>query len=60
MRTEFGRPKRWSWRDRRLITYIELRDLWIGVFVSRDAVYVVPFPCVVFRWARVRDGGDHG
>lgn len=52
MRTEFFRPKRCSWRDRRLICYIELRDLWIGTYITRDAIYIVPFPTVVFRWNR--------
>jgi hypothetical protein len=52
MRTQFGRPKRGTWRDRRLLVYVELRDMWVGAYVARDAVYVVPIPCVVFRWTR--------
>jgi len=56
MRTQFLRPRRGSWRDRRLLVYIELRDLWIGAFVARDAVYVVPLPGLVFRWDRALPG----
>jgi hypothetical protein len=37
---------------RRTETYIEWRDLWIGVFVSQDAVYICPVPTVVIRIGR--------
>lgn len=37
---------------RRLRVYIEPRDLWIGVYVARDAVYVCPLPTIVIRWRR--------
>lgn len=30
----------------------EPRDLWIGAYVARDAVYVALVPTLVFRWAR--------
>lgn len=36
----------------RLATYIEWRDLWVGVFVAADAVYVCPLPTLVLRWTR--------
>jgi hypothetical protein len=32
--------------------YMDQRDLWIGVYVSPDAIYVCPLPCIVFRWQR--------
>jgi hypothetical protein len=32
--------------------YIEPRDIWIGVYVAKDAVYVCPLPMVVIRYAR--------
>jgi hypothetical protein len=31
---------------------LNLRDLWVGVFVDPLAVYVCPLPCVVLRWSR--------
>lgn len=37
---------------RRLAVYIEPRDIWVGVYVARGAVYVCPVPCLVFRWRR--------
>jgi len=36
----------------RLAVYIEPRDIWVGVYVAHDAVYVCPLPLLVFRWAR--------
>ena len=41
-------------RVRRLSLYLEPRDLWIGVFVSPQAVYVCPVPCCVVKWDRGR------
>jgi hypothetical protein len=38
--------------DRRLRIYLEPRDIWVGVYVAPQAVYVCPIPCLVFRWAR--------
>ena len=32
--------------------YIDLRDWWIGVYVSDRAVYICPLPCVVIRIMR--------
>lgn len=37
---------------RRVSIYIEPRDLWIGVYVSEQAVYVCPLPCLVIKIAR--------
>jgi hypothetical protein len=37
---------------RRLKVYVEPRDLWVGLYISNDAVYVCPLPCVVIRWRR--------
>jgi hypothetical protein len=34
----------------RLAIYFEKRDLWVGVYVAPDALYVCPLPCLVFRW----------
>lgn len=43
------------WRPlRRLAVYVEPRDVWVGVFISPDAVYVCPAPCLVLRWTRSR------
>lgn len=36
----------------RLSLYLEPRDMWVGCYVARDAVYVCPVPCVVVRWQR--------
>jgi hypothetical protein len=36
----------------RLRFYIEPRDIWVGVYVARDAVYVCPLPLVVIRYRR--------
>lgn len=38
----------------RLQVYLEPRDLWIGVYVAEDAIYVCPLPLLVFRWTRRR------
>lgn len=32
--------------------YLEPRDAWVGVYVARDAIYVLLVPFLVFRWAR--------
>ncbi len=32
--------------------YVEPRDLWVGVFVGPDAVYICPLPCLVLRMTR--------
>lgn len=39
-----------AWVRGRLSVYWEPRDLWVGVYVARDAVYVCPVPTVVLRW----------
>ncbi|WP_188197276.1 hypothetical protein [Nonomuraea sp. SYSU D8015] len=36
----------------RLAVYIEPRDLWVGAYIAPAAVYVLPFPTLVFRWTR--------
>lgn len=36
----------------RLQVYLEPRDLWVGVYVAKDAIYVCPLPLLVFRWTR--------
>lgn len=38
----------------RLQVYVEPRDVWVGVYVAKSAVYVCPAPMVVVRWARRR------
>lgn len=38
----------------RLAVLFEPRDLWVGVYVGRSAVFVCPLPCLVIRW---RKGG---
>jgi hypothetical protein len=37
---------------RRVQLYIEPRDVWMGVYIAPDAVYVCPLPLVVVRVAR--------
>lgn len=36
----------------RVQLYIEPRDIWIGVYVAPNAIYVCPLPLVVIRWDR--------
>ena len=36
----------------RLQVYVEPRDLWIGLYVARYAIYVCLLPLLVFRWTR--------
>lgn len=36
----------------RVALYIEPRDVWVGCYISPDAVYVCPVPCCVIRWTR--------
>lgn len=31
---------------------LEWRDIWVGVYVGKDAVYVCLIPCVVLKWCR--------
>ena len=45
---------------RRLTVSLAWYDLWIGVFVSRDAVYVCPLPCVLFKYRRQTRGKRGG
>mgnify|MGYP003396383010 CR=1 FL=1 len=33
--------------------YIEPRDIWVGVYVAPDAVYVCLLPCVVIKIRRM-------
>jgi hypothetical protein len=36
----------------RLSAYIEPRDIWVGVYVAPNAVYVCPLPLLVLKWER--------
>ena len=36
----------------RLSVYVELRDVWVGAYIARDAIYVCPLPLLVLRWDR--------
>jgi hypothetical protein len=38
--------------------YVELRDVWVGVFVDHHAIYVCPLPCLVVRWRRTAGGAS--
>jgi hypothetical protein len=38
---------------RRLRIYFYWRDLWLGVYVAPDAIYVCPLPTLVIRWQRM-------
>jgi len=55
-RAELGRKRRRRagrrWQLGRLAAYLEPRDVWVGVYVAEQAVYVCPLPCVVVRWSR--------
>ena len=42
----------------RLAVYLEPRDVWVGLYVAPDALYVCPLPLLVLRWAR-RSVGTH-
>lgn len=46
-RTEFFRDRQ---RHRRVQVYVELRDLWVGAYISPDAVYL----CALGLVLRVR------
>lgn len=35
-----------------LEVHLDTRDLWVGVFVDTNAVYVCPVPCLVLRFRR--------
>jgi hypothetical protein len=38
---------------RRLRIYTGIRTgVWIGAYVTEDAIYICPLPCVVIRWTR--------
>ena len=30
----------------------EPRDLWLGLYIGPDAIYITLIPCLPFRWAR--------
>jgi hypothetical protein len=36
----------------RLQMYVEPRDVWVGLYVSPEALYVCPLPLCVIRWSR--------
>lgn len=38
----------------RLSIYVEPRDVWIGVYIAPDAVYVCPVPLLVIKWERAK------
>lgn len=38
----------------RVEIYGEPRDVWVGAFVSEDAIYVCPLPMMVVRISRRR------
>lgn len=37
---------------RSLSVYIEPRDIWIGVYVAPDRIYICPLPLLVIRLSR--------
>ena len=43
----------------RLTVSLAWFDLWIGIFISKDAVYACPLPCILFKWRR-RSHGKRG
>ena len=44
---------------RRLTVSLAWFDFWVGVFVSKDAVYACPLPCILFEYRR-RHHGKYG
>lgn len=57
------RVRRPAWYTRRLrwrrcSLYLEPRDVWIGVYVARQAVYVCPLPMLVIKWERAARGAS--
>lgn len=49
-----GAARELAERRGRVEIYFEPRDIWIGAYVSRLAVYILPVPFVVFRISRGR------
>lgn len=48
-----GAAREGIWDKRgRVEVYLEPRDVWVGVYVAPDAVYVCPLPFVVIRISR--------
>lgn len=48
-----GAAREGFWDKRgRVEVYLEPRDIWIGVYVAADAVYICPLPLVVIRISR--------
>lgn len=41
-------------RRARVEIYLEPRDIWIGVYVAKTAIYVCPLPFLVIRISRGR------
>ena len=36
----------------RFSVVFEPRDLWLGLFIGPDAIYLTILPCLPIRWAR--------
>lgn len=36
----------------RISVYWEPRDLWVGIYVARDAIYICLLPTLVIRWRK--------
>lgn len=36
----------------RMSVYVEPRDIWVGVYIAPNAVYVCPVPLLVIKWDR--------
>ena len=36
----------------RLSLVFEPRDLWLGLYIGPDAIYITLIPCLPIRWAR--------
>lgn len=50
-RMRWGTPGRKS-VVHRLELFLIWYDIWVGAYIAPDAVYVCPFPMVVFKWYR--------
>lgn len=39
-----------------LSIYIDPRDIWVGIYIAKPAVYVCPLPMLVIKWNKRTTG----